>query len=184
MLDVLKARLARRSALKQVRGRTAQPWTEDPAARRVLVVLPTGEEAREAWRFVKALGLPPRQITPVVVAIGEVTYVPAAYISYVVRMEGDDLNLVGLPKRDFARSVWEAAPDVAFSLAPTFDLASALLVGASPASFRVGLYDREAEPFFDLMIAPGPSSTSMLSAMRDTLRRISPPVLDLGPSGS
>lgn len=183
MFDAVKARLARRSALKQVQGRTAQPWTKEPAARSVLVVLPTGEQAREAWRFVKSLGLSPRQITPVVVATGEVTYVPAEYVSYVIRLEEDDLNLVGLPKQDFARRVWETSPDVAFALAPTFDLASALLVGASPAPFRVGLYDEAAEPFFDLMIAPGPSSTSMLAAMRDALQRISPPVLDLGPSG-
>lgn len=183
MFDAVKARLARRSALKQVQRRDVRPWANEPAARRVLVVLPTGEEAREAWRFVKALGLPPRQITPVVLSGEVTTYVPAEYISYVIRLEDGDLNMIGLPKQDFTQRVWDTNPDVAFALAPTFDLASAFLVGASPAPFRVGLYAEDADPFYDLMVAPGPSSTSVFSALRKTLRRISPPVLALDPAG-
>lgn len=182
MFDAVKARLARRRALKLVGQRTVRPWTPEPAARRVLVVLPTGEEAaREAWRFVKSLGLPPKQLIPVVLS-GEVTYVPAEFIRLLRRLEEEDLGRVGLPKEAFAREVWGEQPDVAFCLTPTFNLAAAYLVGASPARFRVGIYDDEAEPFFDLMIAPGASLASAFRALRETLRRIDPPVLSLAPA--
>jgi hypothetical protein len=184
MFDAVKAKLAHRSALKQVQRRTVRPWAEDPAERRVLVVLPTGEEARDAWRFVKSLGLPARQVIPVVLAGEVTTYVPAEFISHLVRLEDDDTNLIGLPKQEFAQRVWSENPDVALSLASTFDTASAMLVGASPAPFRIGFYDDAADPFFDLMVVPGPSSASIYAALREALRRISPPVLALGPAGS
>lgn len=182
MFDAVKARMARRSALKQVQRRVVWSWTPDPAARRVLAVLPTGDAAREAWRFVKSLGLPPKQVIPVVLA-GEVSVVPAAFISRVIRLEDDDLNLMGLPKQDFAERIWAMEPDVAFSLTPTFDIVSAYLVGASPAPFRVGLFDDEAEPYFDLMMAPSGDGGPIYSLLRDTLLRIRPPVLDLDPEG-
>lgn len=181
MLDALKNRIARHRALKQVRARTVQPWNPSPAARRVLVVLPAGEAAaQEAWRFVKSLKLPPKQIIPVVVS-GEVTYVPAEYIRSLMRLEDVDLGRIGLPKIAFAEKVWKQQPEVALCLVPTFDLAAAYLVGASPARFRIGVYDEAAEPFFDLMIAPNDSLASAFVALRETLRRIEPPVLALGP---
>lgn len=178
MFDAAKAQIARRSALKQVQRRVVWAWTPDPAARRVLVVLPSGDTAREAWRFVKSLGLPPKQIIPVVLS-GAVSVVPAAFVSRVIRLEDDDLNWIGLPKRDFAERVWAMEPDVAFSLMPAFDLAAAYLVGASPAPFRVGLFDEEAEPYYDLMMTPSEDGAPMYSLLRDTLLRIRPPVLDL-----
>lgn len=179
MFDALKARLARRRALKQVQRRKVRPWASDPAARRVLVVLPTGEDAaREAWRFVKSLGLSPKQLTPVVLS-GEVTYVPAEFIRILRRLDEGDLGRIGLPKEAFAEEVWSEQPDVAFCLIPTFNLAAAYLVGASPAPFRVGVYAEEAEPFYDLMIAPGASLSSAFDALRDTLANIEPPVLTL-----
>ena len=180
MFDAAKAQLARRSALKQVQRRVVWSWTPDPAARRVLAVLPTGEAAREAWRFVKSLGLPPKQIIPVVLA-GDVSVVPAAFVSRVIRLEDNDINLIGLPKQDFAERVWAMEPDVAFSLTPAFDIASAYLVGASPAPFRVGLFDDEAEPYYDLMTAPSEEGAPTFSLLRETLLRIRPPVLNLEP---
>jgi hypothetical protein len=182
MFDAVKAKLAWRGALKQVQRRDVHPWTKGPAERRVLVVLPTGEEAREAWRFVKSLGLAGRRVIPIVLAGEVTTYVPAEYISHVIRLEDDDTNLVGLPKREFTQRVWKEQPDVALCLAPTFDIASAVLVGASPAPFRVGFYEDEADPFFDLMVTPSASSTSSYAALREALRRISPPVLALDPA--
>ena len=183
MFDAVKARLARRRALKQAERRTVRSWARDPATRRVLVVLPTGEEAaREAWRFVKSLGLSPKQLIPVVLS-GEVTYVPAEYIRALRRLEEGDLDRIGLPKAAFAEEVWGEQPDVAFCLIPTFNLAAAYLVGASPAPFRVGMYAEEAEPYFDLMIAPSSSLASAFDALRTTLAHVDPPVLALGPTG-
>lgn len=182
MFDAAKAHLARRSALKQVRRRTARPWTTGPGHRRVLVVVPTGDEtAHDAWRFVSSLGIPPPRIIPVVLS-GQVTHVPAEYITRLMRLDEEHLNIIGLPKKDFARRVWDEEPDVAFALAPTFDIAAAALVGASPAPFRIGLYSEEAEPFFDLMVAPGASLVSSFDTLRATLAHIAPPVLAIDPA--
>ena len=179
MFDALKFRLARRRALKRVRTRTVRPWSPSPVVRHVLVVMPAGEEAaREAWRFVKSLGLPPKQVTPVVLS-GEVTYVPAEYVRFLQRLEGEEVGKLGLPRAEFAEKVWGEHPGVAFCLVPEFDLAAAYLVGASPAQLRVGLYSEEAEPFYDLMIAPGTSYASAFASLRDTLLRMDPPALSL-----
>ena len=181
MFDAITHRLGRRRALQRVRERTVRPWPPSPTARRALVVLPAGEEAaREGWRFVKALGLPPQQVSPVVLP-GEVTFVPAEYIRYVRRLEADDLGRLGLPKAEFAEAVWGELPDLAFCLTPAFDLAAAYLVGASRAQLRVGFHSEEAEPFFDLMVAPGASIASAFSALHGTLQRMVPPVLELQP---
>lgn len=179
MFDAIAYRLGRRRALHHVRDRTVRPWNPSPAARRVLVVMPVGKEsAQEAWRFVKALGLPPEQVTPVVLP-GEVTYVPAEYVRLLRRLEGEDVGRLGLPKADFAEAIWSEQPDIAFCLAPDFDLAAAYLVGASPARLRVGFHSDEAEAFYDLMIAPSTSVASAFTALRATLHRIEPPVLAL-----
>lgn len=181
MFDALKYRLALRRALKRARTRAVRPWGPSPGARRILVVMPAGEgAAQEAWRFVKSLGLPPKQVTPVVRS-GEVTYVPAEYVRYLRRLNGDELGRLGLPNAEFAEQVWNEHPDLAFSLVPEFDLPSAYLVGASPAQLRVGFFSEEAEPFFDLMIAPGASVASAFASLRDTLRRLNPPALAFGP---
>jgi hypothetical protein len=182
MFDAAKARIARYRALKQVQRRSVQPWATDAAHRRVLVVASAGDEhAHDAWRFVSSLGVPPSRIIPVVLS-GMVTHVPAEYVTRLVRLDDEHLDFVGLPKKEFAERVWGEAPDVAFSLTPGFDLAAAYLVGASPAPFRVGLYAEEAEPFFDLMIAPGASRSSAFASLRGTLQHIDPPVLALDPA--
>lgn len=182
MFDAVKARLARRSALKQVRRRTVHPWTTDAAHRRVLVVVQTGDEAaHEAWRFVSKLGIPPKRIIPVVLS-GQVTHVPAEYITRLIRMDEENRNFIGLPKKDFAQRVWDEAPEVAFALTPAFDIAAAVLVGASPAPFRVGLHSEDAEPFFDLLLATGPSLASSFDTLRETLAHVVPPVLAIEPT--
>lgn len=177
MLDAIKSKLARRSALKLVERRSARSWAPDPTARRILVVLPAEEiEAKEAWRFIKALGIPSRQITPVVPS-SLVPYAPADFIGRVKRMDEKQLGLLGLPKPDFAEPLWKDEPDLAFCLTPSFDLATATLIGASPAAFRVGLYGTEADAFFDLLVASGDSYASGLDALTRALQKIEPPVL-------
>lgn len=181
MFDAIIYRLGRRRALQRMRERAVQPLNPKPSARRVLVVVPAGDAARDAWRFVKSLGLPPIQVSAVALP-GEVTYVPAEYVRFLRRLEGDDMGRIGLPKAAFTEAVWGEAPDIAFCLAPEFDLAAAYLVGASPAQLRVGFHSDEAEPFYDLMIASGASTASAFTALHDTLRRITPPVLALRPA--
>jgi hypothetical protein len=183
MFDAAKARFARHRALKQVQRRSVRPWTTDAAHRRVLVVSAAGDErARDAWRFVASLGIPASRVIPVVLS-GTVTHVPAEYVTRLLRLDDEHRDFAGLPNKEFVRRVRDEAPDVAFSLTPTFDIAAAALVGASPAPFRVGVYAEEAEPFFDLMIAPGGSLARAFESLRETLRHIDPPVLALAPAG-
>lgn len=182
MLDAAKSALARREALKHIRRRSVRPWDPDPAKRRVLVILPTEqEETKEAWRFVKALGVSHRQITPVVPGDTAVTYVPVEYIGRVHRMEAKHLGLLGLPKGEFAEAVWGSEPEVGLCLTPEPDLASDYLVGASPATLRVGLHERRVEAFYDLMVTGGASFEATLLALREALQRIDPPVFPFTP---
>lgn len=182
MLDAARSALARREALKHIRRRPVRPWAADPAQRRVLVVLPAGqEETKEAWRFVKALGVPHRQITPVVPGDTVVTYVPVEFIGRVHRMEPKHLGLLGLPKGEFAEAVWRDAPDVALCLTPEPDAASAYLVGASPAALRIGLHEQLGEAFYDLVVTGGASFEATLLSLREALQRIEPPVFPFAP---
>jgi hypothetical protein len=181
MLDAIKSKLARRRALKLVEQRTVRSWAPDPAERRALVVLPAEEiEAKEVWRFLKALGIPPRQVTPVVPS-SLVAYAPADFIGRVKRMDEKALTMLGLPRPEFAGDLWKAAPDLALCLTPTLVLAAATLVGASPAAFRIGLYDEVAEPFFDLMVARGESFDSALAALLKTIASVEPPIIAMPP---
>ncbi len=185
MLDALKTRLARRRALKLVGQRAVQPWAADPAARRVLVVLPAGEaKAKEAWRFLGGLGIPEAQIVPVVPS-GLIAFTPAAFIGRIKRLDEKAVDLLGLPKREVAEALWTPPPDLAFCLTPAFDLGAAALVGASPAAFRIGLAGAAAgaEPFFDLTVAPSDSFASALAVLETALGKIEPPVVG-GPLGS
>lgn len=176
MIDAAKQALARREALKEIRRRKPRPWDENPAKRRVLVVLPTEQEdAKEAWRFVQSLDVPHRNVTPVVPA-SVVTYVPVEYIGRVHRLESKHLGLLGLPKREFSAKVWSEPPDVAFCLHPEPDMASLYLVGASGAALRAGLHAAKEEDFFDLMVGGDKGLGDALAVMRDALARIHPPV--------
>lgn len=180
MFDAAKQALALREALKQVRRTEPRPWHEDPAKRRVLVLLPTDEtEARDAWRFVRALGVSPRLVTPVVPATA-VTYVPVEHIGRVHRLEEKEHGFLGLPKREFAEKVWAEPPDVALCLIREPDPAALYLVGASGAAFRAGFHGERSEPFFDLMVSGGGALKEGLGVLRQALERVSPAVVPFG----
>lgn len=180
MFDAVKKALALREALKQARRRTPRPWHEDPAQRRVLVLLPTDEDdAREAWRFVQALGVAPRLVTPVVPATA-VTYVPVEHIGRVHRLEEKEHGLLGLPKREFAERVWAEPPDVAVCLIREPDPAALYLVGASSAAFRAGFHVDRAEPFFELMVRGGADLKGDLGVLRRAMERVAPAVVPFG----
>ncbi len=191
MLEAAKRALAHREALKHARRREVLPWDPNPARRRVLVLLPTDEdEARDAWRFVQSLGVTHRLVTPVVPDVA-VTYVPVEHIGRVHRLEGKELGLLALPKKEFVAKVWAEPPAVAFCLIREPDPAALFLVGASSAAFRVGFHADRAEPFFDLMVGGGASYAGALASLRRALVRIAPPVLPMDgdegggrPSGS
>jgi hypothetical protein len=172
----IMARLALRRALKLVRQRGAREWPPDPSERRVLIVLPVREEdARHVWRFLATLGLDPQKTLPVV-PVGEVTYAPVDYLGHVRILQPADIGRLGLPKKAFLRDVWSFQPDVAFCFAAPFDLAPAVVAGASPAAFRIGFHGEGAEPFFDLL-ASGDDVEGRLRALRHAMEHISPPIL-------
>lgn len=179
MIEELRQAWARRRLLRAVRRRTVAPWSPDPAQRRVLCVLPTETEAaKAAWTFVLDLGLTPEQVVPVV-PTGEIAYAPVQYIGRVHSLNAKDLTRLRLPNKAFRQRIWSLGPEVAFCLDPALDLAGALLVGASPARFRIGFFTEWAEPCFDVMVAAGTDLESGLRTLRRTLERIEPAVLAL-----
>lgn len=183
MLDAAKQALGFRQALKHARRRSVRAWDPDPTKRRVLVLLPTEqEEARSAWRFIQSLGVAHRLVTPVVPDVA-VTYVPVEHIGRVHRLEGKELGVLGLPKKEFAEAVWGEPPDVAFCLIRDPGPAALYLVGASSAAFRVGFHGERTEPFFDLMVGAGEDLAESLATMRQALGRVAPAVLPMGEAG-
>jgi hypothetical protein len=176
MFENLKNHLAWRRALKLVRNRPVRPWHPDPSLRRVLLVLPAAEvDARPAWRFVNRLGLKPEFTLPVV-PTGEIAYAPVEYLGRVVSLHASDLGRTGLPKKAFRQRVWEFDPDIALALTTPVNLPAAVLVGASPAAFRVGFSAPDIDPFFDLMVA-GDGIEGGIRALEQSLSHIDPPLI-------
>ena len=178
MLDALRYRLGYRVAQRAARSRG--PVGEGAATGpRVLALLPTEEEpARDAWAFVRSLGLSPRELIAVVAA-DRIPYAPDAYVGHVRTVGEKDLDWRGLPRRTVTEALWDAPLALALDLNPSFDLASAHLVGGSAARLRVGLHSDEGEPFYDLLVAPTEGYREALAALRRYLAAVAPPVLDL-----
>lgn len=175
MIDGVLDRLALATALRAARRRQVLAWHADPAARRVHVVLPQEEAAlHDAWAFVRWLDLPAEQVTPIVLA-GTLSYVPDAYAGHVRRIEAAEKNRLGLPRRAVLVRLWGERPDVALDLSQPFSAAGALLVGGGPAALRVGLYDERAEPFYDLLVAPGADGAA--DAVGRYVAALDPPAL-------
>jgi hypothetical protein len=184
MFDNVRDGLAWRRAHKLLRKRKPRPWLSPPSERRVLLVLPAAErQARTAWQFVESLDLDPNRTLPVV-PTGEIAFSPMSFLGKVKPLEPADLGRLGLPRKDFLRMVWQFEPDVALCLTSPFDLASAVLVGASPAAFRAGLSDESGEAFFDLIVGESNDYDSALHLLERTLRSVSPMVLAPSPAAA
>ncbi|MEL7360820.1 MAG: hypothetical protein AAFN13_01995 [Bacteroidota bacterium] len=178
VLDSWRGRWAYRIASAAADKRNAVAWSGHPAARKVLVVLPDEDDAvRSVWRFLKRLDVPSANVIPVSRG-GHVVYAPDDFIGRVRVLQPNEYRRVtGLPKAAQAASLWAEGPEVALSLRHPFDLNAAFLVGASPASFRIGFHDPLAEPFFDFMLAPTSDLDAALAALERYLVGVSPPVL-------
>ncbi len=183
MIDTVKERLAWSRAKKLVRKRAARVWTTPANQRSVLLVLPRDQEtARHAWRFVSRYNLDPQRTLPVVPA-GEITYAPVEFLGRVRALESGDIGAVGLPKKPVLKELWEFDADVAMALDPDFDLAAAVIVGASRAPFRIGFTGPGSESFFDLMVS-GSNPVGALDTLAKAIERIKPPVLERHPDRS
>ncbi|HLA64663.1 MAG TPA: hypothetical protein VK610_09570 [Rhodothermales bacterium] len=175
MLDGLLDRLALATALRAARRRQVLAWRGGVASRRVQVILPQEDAAlHDAWMFVRWLDLPPEQVTPIALS-GTLSYVPDAYAGHVRRIEAAEKNRLGLPRKAVLERLWGERPDVAVDLSQPFSAAGALLVGGGPAALRVGLYDVRAEPFYDLLVAPGADGAA--DAVGRYLAALNPPAL-------
>lgn len=155
MFESLRETLAFRVAARAARRRTPGSWRARLHERRLLIVLPQEEGAlHEAWELVRSLDLAPERVAPVALA-GPVAYVPDAYAGRVRLLDAAERNRLGVPHRAAVEALWRERPDVAVDLSAPFGPASALIVGGAPAALRVGLYDPRAEPYYDLLVAPG-----------------------------
>lgn len=177
MIETLRENLAWRRARKLLARRGARQWRANPADRRVLILLPSEERlARPAWEFIESLNLNPAHTLPIAPHV-EVAFAPARLVRRVKPMGPDHVGRLGLPKKAFLREVWSFEPDVALCLASPFELGGAVLIGASPAAFRVGFFDERAEEFFDLMVGVSSYYEAGLNKLSDVLWRMAPPIL-------
>lgn len=178
MIEAFRRRMARRAALDAVVARRAPASGRRPG-QSLLLVLPADEAGqRAAWTLVAHLALAPSAIIPVVVN-APIAYAPDAFAGHVVSYGAPDLDWRRLLRRDRAEAVWERAPDIALTLADPDDLSAALLVGASPASVRIGPFVAGDEPFYDLMVKDEPDAPSVARAVRRLLGQVTPPILPL-----
>lgn len=169
--------MAYRAALKAERRRFVGERPEDPRQSRILLVLPDDEELlRAAWRFALQIDVPRPNLSPVV--LGErVSYAPDAFAGAVDVITQKDLTWWNLPRKKVLEAFWNPHPHVAIDFSVPFSSASAYLAGGSPAHFRVGLYDKAAEPFYDFLLAPTQSFDTALIALRGYLDSIEPRVI-------
>lgn len=177
MLGDLRQRLGYHAALRTLRKRPVPAGAASPPGARVLALLPHEEvPLRAAWRLIQAIEIPRNRLVPVLTA-DRVAYAPDAYVGSVTTLGERSRDWRGLPRRAAAEGVWKGPLLTALDLTPGFDLASAYLVGASPARYRIGLYSPEGEPFYDLLLAPTDGYEAALQALRAYLVAIEPPVL-------
>jgi len=169
--------MAYRAALKAAQRRTVSAWPSDPRDVRILLILPDDVEMlRAAWRFALKIDVPRSNLAAVV--LGErVSYSPDAFAGAVDVITEKDLDWRRLPNKKVLQAFWNPHPHVVIDFTSPFSAASAFLAGASPAHFRVGLYDKAAEPFFDFLLAPMESFEAALRTLRGYLESIEPPAI-------
>ena len=178
MLDAVRRRLARRAILAAARERTPRPLPGRPDDRHALVLLPVDETGqRAAWPLIAELDLPASQLSLVVVS-ERVAYAPDRFVGSVRRIGPKDTDWRGLPRAETVVAL-HGSVDVAINLSAGDDLAAAFLVGASPAAIRIGAHAREAERYYDLMLAGAASQSELVAALRHALQQIDPPILPL-----
>ncbi len=169
--------MAYRAALKAAQRRTVGERPIDPRQVRILLVMPDDEELlRAAWRFALQIDVPRTNLTPVI--FGErVIYSPDAFAGAVDVVTEKDLTWRKLPNKKVLEAFWNPPPHVAIDLSVPFSSAAGYLAGGSSAHFRVGIYDKAAEPFYDFLLAPTQSFDTALIALRGYLESIEPRVI-------
>ena len=179
MIEELRRRFAVRALAAALAARTPLDLAPHPGHRTLLVVLPDDELGQRAtWSLLDHVDLGARQIHPVV--MGErVAYQPDRFAGAVRTIGDGERDWRRLPTAAARQSVWTTRPDVALNLAGPSDLASAMLVGGSPAAVRIGRHAPGREDCYDLMVQGEPDAASAADALGRLLRQITPPILPL-----
>lgn len=172
--------LAREKAAHAVAQAAVAERTVKEARKRSILVALSPDEAtlRTAWAFLLDLDLRPSEIHAVLLG-DRVAYAPDAFAGHVQTLGESSHDWRRFPKRSAFEAIWSRTPTVALHLADADDLAAAVLVGASPASVRIGPHIPDQEPFYDLMVEDGGDVASRVVALRRALVQIDPPVLPL-----
>lgn len=180
-VDRVLTRLGYRLALFRVQRREKRPLRAPLERRRVLVVLPTEQPYHEAAiALVRQIELEPDRVT-LVWSGEEAPELPEEYADRRYRLVPDDLTMLGLPDRATREALHEPYPDVSIDLTAGFSMPQASLVGLSPATYRIGLYSSEAEPFRDILFRSRSSFESAVNSLRSLLYEFDPPLLPLRP---
>lgn len=162
-----------------MRQRTVQPASRSARRRSVLLVLPQDAEGQHAtWELVKRVDLEVDSIRPVGLGSTGVG-VPDAFAGRVRVLSDADLDWRRLPKLAFCADLWAGDLEVAINLADPGHLAASLLVGASPASVRIGRHHADRELCYDLMIQGEATASDSAVALGRLLRRVDPPILPI-----
>lgn len=180
-MDRMLTRVGYRLALFRVQRRERRPLRSPLDRRRVLVVLPSQPDLHDpALGLVRQFELDPSQIT--LVWTGERRpELPDDLAGREFELGPEDVTIFRLPDRRTRESLLEPYPDVGIDLSSGFSMPQASLVGLSPATFRIGLYTSEAEPFRDILFQSRSSFESAMSSLRGLLYEFDPPLLPLKP---
>ena len=175
MFDAARRRFARSAALEAVAVRRVVS-ARTPSL--LVALAPDEDQQRAAWAFLGDLDLAPKNVRAVVMG-DRVAYAPDAFAGHVQTLGESTQDWRRLPRRAAVAAIWNPSPGVALHLADSGDLSAAYLVGASPASVRVGPHTPADEPFYDLMVADDGDVASRIVALRRVLAQITPSVLPL-----
>ena len=176
MLTRLGYRLARFRVDRIERGPLRSPLE----SRRVLIILPEQPAYYgSAVALARQIELEPANLT--LVWTGEKPELPEELRDRAFQLSADDLTLLRLPGSRVREALLEPYPDVGIDLTTGFSMPQASLVGLSRATYRIGLYAAEAEPFRDILFRSRSSFESAVSSLRSLLYEFDPPLLPLRP---
>lgn len=151
-LKSVSAHWAYAKAAQAVHKRTIEPWHLDPKERAILFVLPYEIAIRsDFWQFIGKLQVKANRLS-FVVSSTRPLILPPLYIANSCLLKPEDLNPLGMPKKEIRDKAWANKPHLAIDLHYHFNPASAYLVGASSAQFRIGPYHPDGELYYDLMV--------------------------------
>jgi hypothetical protein len=181
MIDSFLKNLGYNLALRRIEHRNVVSLPKKLSNRQVLVVMPRQRPMIDAaLSLVNQIELPADQIR--LVSIGD--EVPVELSSEEFRISPvarEDFDWFRLPSGGICQELFAQRPHVAMDLNVEFVLPAAYLVGRSPAPFRLGIHQPEAEPFCDILVRYTGDEKEAYLALRRILYNIEPSILPMQP---